>query len=219
MPFATLLVPTDEVELYRHTGLPIETVPPEIRGLGPLRNWVLDNYQEHTVVMVDDDITNLWCTCRESGYSVKDPEAIEQLLRNTAQLAMDLGSSCFGYQQAWDVRKYRASQPFSFNSWVGGVIGVIGRKHRFMENQKFKVDIDFCLEVLRHDRIVLRDNRYSFVQTRNTNKGGNSVYRTQEAVEREFQRLKNKWGKYIKVRFTKSGETTTIHVDRKKALL
>lgn len=209
-------MPSNEVEQYQHTGLPIDTIPPEIVGLGPVRNWVLDNYQEETIVMIDDDITNLWCTCRESGYAVKDPDAIDALLRSTALLAKDLGTSCFGYQQAWDVRKYRPSQPFSFTSWVGGVIGVIGRKYRFMENQKFKVDIDYCLQVLQGDRVVLRENRYSFVQVRNMNTGGNSKYRTKEAVEIEFNRLKRKWGKYIKVRFTKSGETTTIHVDRKQ---
>lgn len=218
MPFATLLVPESEKELYEHTGLEINTVPDEIIGLGPLRNWVLDNYKEHVIIMADDDISHVWVNSRKKGVKITDPETIFQLLVNTAQCAVDLRTSCFGFSQVWDVRKYNATEPFDLAGWVGGVIGVVGRDIRFV-NHMFKVDVDFCLRVLMKDRILWKDNRFSFVQKRDKNLGGNSLFRTSERVEKELTYLEHRWGKYFKRRLSKSGEITNIRVKRKNDLL
>ena len=218
MPFATLLVPESEKELYEHTGLEIDTVPDEIIGLGPLRNWVLDNYKEHVIIMADDDISHVWVNSRKKGVKITDPETIFQLLVNTAQCAVDLRTSCFGFSQVWDVRKYNATEPFDLAGWVGGVIGVVGRDIRFVDHM-FKVDVDFCLRVLMKDRILWKDNRFSFVQKRDKNLGGNSLFRTSERVEKELTYLEHRWGKYFKRRLSKAGEITNIRVKRKNDLL
>lgn len=218
MPFATLLVPESEKELYEHTGLEINTVPDEIIGLGPLRNWVLDNYKEHVIIMADDDISHVWINSRKKGVKITDPETIFQLLVNTAQCAVDLRTSCFGFSQVWDVRKYNATEPFDLAGWVGGVIGVVGRDIRFIDHM-FKVDVDFCLRVLMKDRILWKDNRFSFVQKRDKNLGGNSLFRTAERVEKELTYLEHRWGKYFKRRLSKAGEITNIRVKRKNDLL
>lgn len=218
MPFATLLVPESEKELYEHTGLEINTVPDEIIGLGPLRNWVLDNYKEHVIIMADDDISHVWVNSRKKGVKITDPETIFQLLVNTAQCAVDLRTSCFGFSQVWDVRKYNATEPFDLAGWVGGVIGVVGRDIRFVDHM-FKVDVDFCLRVLMKDRILWKDNRFSFVQKRDKNLGGNSLFRTSERIEKELTYLEHRWGKYFKRRLSKAGEITNIRVKRKNDLL
>jgi glycosyltransferase involved in cell wall biosynthesis len=218
-PFASILVPESEKSLYEYLDNKIETVPDSIVGLGQLRNWILDNYDEEAIIMIDDDITECRCICRESYYKVTDVEEIKAVLLNALNCAKDLGTSVFGFDQSADVRKYTASQPFSLCAWVGGVIGVIGRKHRFLADHKFKVDIDFCLEVLKHDRIVFKDNRFAFLQNRNFMKGGNSKYRTKEDVEQEIYRLKNKWGSHFKFKQTKSGEETQVRVQRRNPLM
>lgn len=217
LPFATLCVPKSEYDNYYHTGLDIVTVPDEIKGLGYLRNWVLEHFKEEIIVMADDDISHLWLNSRKRGVRISDPETILQIIYNTAQCAKDLGTSCFGFSQAWDVRKYDATQPFQLDSWVGGVVGVVGRDIKFLEHM-FKVDIDFCLRTLMKDRIIWRDNRYAFVQERDRNKGGNSLYRTADAVEKELTYLEHRWGKYFKRRISKAGEITNVKVERKNQL-
>lgn len=214
LPYAKLCVPESEKEKYQHTGLDIITVPDEVKGLGFLRNWVLDNFKEKIIIMCDDDISHVWLNARARGMKINDPETIEQLLYSTAQCAEDLGTSCFGFSQFWDVRKYKGTEPFALDSWVGGVIGVVGRDIRFL-NQMFKVDIDFCLRTLLEKRIMWKDNRYSFVQKRDRNKGGNAIFRTADGIERELNYLDNKWGKYFKRRVTKAGEITNMRVKRK----
>lgn len=217
-PYATILVPKSEEQDYKDNigeGYDIQTVGDEVRGLGLLRNNIVQRFPEDIVVMIDDDITHL---ARIDGYTIKkitDPETIKQHILNTAQCAKDLGTSVFGFGQTADVRKYNPTEPFSLNGWVGGVIGVIGKDHFFIDNM-FKVDIDFCLEILLDKRVIWKDNRLVFVQVRDRNTGGNSAFRTVEKVEAEKKKLRDKWGRYIKFAKSKFGEQCTISVKRRE---
>lgn len=215
-PYATLLVPEAQKECYAHVKVKdLRTVPDDIIGLGPLRNWVLRNFKEEFVVMIDDDIKHLWCISQEFGYKVTKPQEIYDVIESAALCAKDIGTSFFGFNQGWDVRKYKPDTPFKLTGWAGGVIGVVGRRHRFLQCNLFKVDIDFCLEVLLHDRVVWLDNRFSFVQIRESNKGGNSVFRTADKVRNELDILKRKWGRHFIHFFTPQGETVKLDVSRK----
>ena len=121
-----------------------------------------------------------------------------QILINCYIMADDLGVKCFGFNQS-DIRKYNGTEPFSLNSFLGCVIGVIGREHRFRDD-KFKVDYDFCLSCMLTDRITFQDSRYYFSQLRDNNTGGNSIFRTQTEFDRSIETLEQKWGKCITVK-------------------
>mgnify|MGYP001166930932 FL=1 len=216
-PYADLVVPTSEKEKYKHTGNKIVTIPDKIEGLGGVRNWVLENYDEECIIMVDDDIKQLALVSGVQHKMINDVEYIKQVLENTYICAKDIGAKLFGFSQTIDLRKYKPYKPFSLNSWVGGVVGVIGRKYKFINN-KLKVDIDFYLQNVLIDRIVFVDLRYSFIQHRYKNKGGNSLYRTEEQVKKELEVLKNKWGKYFNYSLTKTTEKTSVNVKRKQIL-
>ena len=154
-----VLVPVSEKEEYsKRISNPVITVPDQICGLGQLRNWVLDNFAEETVVMIDDDINTVYCLTGEKSQRIEDKDQLVQIIINDAVMAKDMGCKCFGFTQS-DIRKYKNTEPFSMCGWVGCVIGVIGRKYRF-RNDKYKVDIDFCLQNLLADRIIFIDNRY-----------------------------------------------------------
>lgn len=53
-----------------------------------LRNWCLDNFQEETVIMVDDDINKFYCLTELHARSVVGEEFV-QVLINTAVMAKD----------------------------------------------------------------------------------------------------------------------------------
>jgi hypothetical protein len=215
MPYAVLCIPEGEKEDYKYIDIEKCYVPDNIKGLGPLRNWILNKFDDEIIVMADDDIVSLDILCVIRSYSIYDPEKIRQIIYSTAMCAKDIGTSCFGFNQCWDVRKYRAYEPFLITGWVGGVIGVIGRRIKFVDNW-FKTDIDFCLRTLLKDRIIWKDNRYSFVQGRDRNKGGNSTFRTIEKVERELEYLENMWGKHFIRSLSATGETIKLNVPRKE---
>lgn len=191
-----LVVPVSEKDNYKRVvDNPIITVPDEVEGLGPLRNWVLDHYREETVIMFDDDITHMYCLSGPKSTRVTDPDELIQIIINTAVMAKDAGVRLFGYNQT-DIRKYNGTEPFDLTTWVGCVIGIIGRKYRFRED-KFKVDIDMTLQNLLVNRIIWNDQRYKFAQARDTNVGGNSLYRTEDSMNESIDSLVDKWSPYL----------------------
>ena len=213
-PYATLVCPVSEVKDYEHTGLEIVPCDDSVIGLSLLRNWCIKNFKEQVIVMIDDDISRCCRIDRITYRYVEDLDEIKYSILNTAQNALDIGTNVFGFAQSADVRKYSPCEPFILTGWVGGIIGVIGKTDMFIDN-KFKVDIDYCLEALLHKRVIWKDNRISFVQIRDTNVGGNSIFRTEEEVKAEKAKLLKKWGKHIKFRKTPSGEIASIKVERR----
>lgn len=215
-PYATLVVPESQVEEYKYLNMDIEPCPDEVKGLSLLRNWCVQHFKEKVVIMIDDDIIHC-CRVDRCTYCVNDnPEDVRLMVLGAAQCAVDIGTTVFGFAQSQDVRKYVPCEPFSLTGWVGGVIGVIGKESSFIDN-KFKVDVDFCLEALLHQRVIWKENRVAFVQIRDRNTGGNSAYRTKEEVDAEKKKLIEKWGKYIKFRETPSGEVVSVRVRRRES--
>lgn len=210
-----VLVPESEREAYeKQIENPILCIPDEYKGLGQVRNWVLDNFSEETVIMIDDDIVKCYCITREKAYKVAGDD-LTDVLFNTAIMAKDSGAKIFGYTQT-DIRKYKGCEPFQLCTWVGCVVGVIGRKFKF-RNDKFKVDIDMCLQNLLVERIIWCDNRYYFFQQRDNNAGGNATYRTESEFQKSVESLLNKWGDYLKQgKSNKSQISLRLNVKRKQ---
>lgn len=209
-----VVAPESEKEAYKSSlQNPILTIPDKYEGLGQVRNWVLDAFNEDTVIMIDDDITRVYNL--EGKLSRKiEGEELTDVLFNTAIMAKDAGASVFGFSQT-DIRKYKGTEPFGICSWVGCVIGIIGRKHRF-RNDKFKVDIDMCLQSLLTERIVWIDNRYYFNQNRDNNAGGNGQFRTEELFRKSVDSLKSKWGAYLKEGKHKNQIRLSLNVKRRQ---
>ncbi|MEY8230195.1 hypothetical protein AALA82_01050 [Oscillospiraceae bacterium 50-16] len=208
--FVEVLVPESEEAAYRAAVKnPILTIPDNIIGLGRVRNWVLQHFEERIIVMLDDDLIRLYCLTAKKARPITDPEEITQVIINAAVMADDAGLHCFGFSQT-DIRKFNGCEPFKLTGWVGGVIGVIGRQYTFRDD-KYKVDIDFCMKNMLVDRILWIDDRYCFYQLRDNNVGGNSAFRTQEEYEASTESLVEKWKGYL----TKSTHASQVFLRTK----
>ena len=211
------LVPESELEDYKRSIVnPILTVPDSIVGLGQLRNWVLEHFENRIVIMIDDDISCLYSLTKETSERIEDPEAVLQVLINTSVMADDLGVCCFGFNQS-DIRKYNSAEPFKFNGWVGGCIGVIGRDYSFRDD-KFKVDIDFCLKNLLYERIIFVDYRYLFSQKRDNNAGGNALFRSDDDYQKSLRLLLRKWSPYLKKKEKKGQISLITNISRRQCI-
>ncbi len=196
-PDATLCVGEDEVGAYEKISPDLLVHPTSVVGIGPLRQWILDNVADPCVVMVDDDVTHVYSQVGFHKWRIEDADTARAIVERLAILAQDSGTRVFGFQQAARPLTYANFKPFSLNTWVGGIVGVVGRELRYDTSLLLRADIDFCLQSLMHDRFVLVDGRYSFIHTRFAGSGGNAGNRSAERHAAEITYLKRKWGRYL----------------------
>lgn len=215
VPRATLVVPEDEVAAYRPVGLDIVAIPPSKVGVSAVRNWIVQHFEEEVVVMYDDDVTGLRTLCALRNRLLK-PDEVEAVVENTAYCAAGAGARLFGWNQRPDPRMLQRNDPFSVVHWAGGVVGVVGKEVRWDELLKFKCDIDCCLNELLNNRIIWHESRFSFIQARDKNLGGNSLFRSPERIEAEKRYLANKWKGNIAIDQYRSQDLVKIKVDRRQ---
>ncbi len=210
-----------ESEADDYKNLPAELLlhPDPVAGIGPLRQWILDNVPDETVVMVDDDVYVLRTTAGHltRSHIIRNPLSIQQILDNTAEMAKGLGTAVFGFDQSGgDVRKFHPHDPIRLNSWTGGVIGIIGRDLRYDTTLKLRADIDYCLKALLKHRVVCIDTRFAFVHKRFKNRGGNDHMRSAERNQLEIERLKDRWGHWLGVEEAKTTVKLKVRVKRRQ---
>jgi len=213
-PNALVCVGESERDDYYKVSKNLLIHPDNIEGIGPLRQWILDNVKDEVVLQVDDDVYKFSTLTGFTQIQIKSLSAMMRIVANTANCAADAGASVFGFNQTWDVRKYRPYKPILLSSWAGGVIGFVGRKHRFDMNLLLRADIDFCLTCLLKDRITWVENRFSFIHKRFVGSGGNNSLRSAERHEAEIEYLKKKWGGYLKFAAAKGTIRMNPDVDR-----
>ena len=218
-PQATVCVAESEVKDYQAVPAEILPHPDEVAGIGPLRQWILDNVPDETVVMVDDDVYQVRTPVGHVTKSkvIRDPVAIRQILKNAETMARGFGTPVFGFDQSGaDVRKYHPFDPIGLNSWAGGVIGIIGRELRYDPSLLLRADIDYCLKALLKYRVVLIDRRFAFVHKRFTNRGGNDHMRSSARNQLEIERLQARWGQWLGVEEAKSTIKLKVKVKRRQ---
>jgi hypothetical protein len=213
-PDATVCVGDDETEQYRKVSANLLVHPASVVGIGPLRQWVLDNVSDPCVVMVDDDVTHVYSQVGFHKRRIEDADTARAIVERLAILALDAGARVFGFQQAARPLSYANFRPFSLNTWVGGLVGIIGRELRYDTALLLRADIDFCLQSLMRDRFVLVDGRYSFIHTRFAGSGGNAKQRSAERHAREIAYLKRKWGPYLEEVQAKGTTRLVVKVQR-----
>ncbi len=213
-PDAMLCVGESEADAYGRVSDRLLIHPDDVTGIGPLRQWVLDHVDDPCVVMVDDDVTHVYSQVGFHKRRFEDADTARAIVERMAVLATDAGVRVFGFQQAARPFTYANFRPFSLNTWVGGLIGIVGRQLRFDQSLLLRADIDFCLQSLMRDRIVLVDGRYSFIHTRFAGGGGNAANRSSERHAQEIAYLKRKWGRYLEHVAAKGTTRLVVRVQR-----
>jgi len=215
VPGATLVVPTNEVEAYRHLGMETVAIPPERIGISAVRNWIIQHFPEEVIVMYDDDVTGLRTLAGLRNRLLK-PDEVEAVVENTAYCAAGAGARLFGWNQRPDPRCLQRNDPVSVVHWCGGVVGVIGKDIRWDELLRFKCDIDCGLTELLLNRILWHESRFCFLQARDKNLGGNSLFRSPEKIAAEKRYLANKWKGHIRIDQYQSQDRVQVKVERRQ---
>ena len=204
LPTATVTVEESEMEAYApfvpsHLLVPHPKLPGP--GMTPLRNWVLDNFPEPCIVQSDDDfqfVKVLGGACR----ILKHPADVQRLIENAIQICCDLDIGVFNWSPlVMAGRTYSARDPICFTRDCWGVFGMRGRaraERRFDVKAIALQDIDWSLQAVRDDRILLTDMRYHFdVGENRTKPGGNMHSDAEKWRTMAVDYLRTKWGPMI----------------------
>jgi hypothetical protein len=212
-------VAEEEREDYRDVGVTVVTHPNEVVGLGPLRQWILDRFTERCIFQCNDDVKSLYCVVGFRPRKIVDPDAIERIILNCANICEDLGISCFSFSPFQDdVRKFRPQKPFSLTRLEGAMLGVIDRKVRYDPNIRQFDDVDLSLQCCLKERIVWQDSRFAADHNFITKGGGNTISRGLENTKRELQYMKRKWGPYLGAGYGKETISLKVKVFRQQDL-
>lgn len=225
-PFATVTVAESEVDNYVKAGVPKKQIlphPDDVKPVGPIYRWVLENVDDEIIWGVDDDIDYAdslvgWRTRR---YTTT--EECAQILINCTECAIGFGTHYCGFRNNASPVWYRPYDPMTMHHFVGGVMGFIGRVPEIKHDPQIYTneDIDYSLQVMLHpqSRMVFMDARYYFGTAGmhgfgGTNEGGMQNIRTADNILKSMYRLKDKWGCYIEL--AEKNKTPTVKMKAKR---
>ncbi|MBN2377044.1 MAG: hypothetical protein JXD22_11625 [Sedimentisphaerales bacterium] len=216
-PDATLCVGDDEVDQYSRHTKNLLVHPAALVGMGPLRQWILDNVADPCVVMIDDDISVCYSQVGFHKRRIEDPAEVQAIVERLGHLAQDIGDCVFGFAQSARPMAYANFSPFSLDTWVGTVAGMNGRSLSYDTRLMLRgEDIDLTLQALLHHRFVLAECRYYFAHAMFKLKGGNAVNRSSERHRAETEYMLKKWRGHLVSRETKGGaDRLVVRVKRK----
>lgn len=196
----TYVVRESEKEEYIRAGIDpsrLWSVKDELISSLPMtRQYIIDNSKEDIVIQLDDDIEKFGYVNHNNIIYCEKDQIVDELYR-IAQIVDDLHLGVGSVQQTIDVRKY--NQEFKFKGIIG-VVMIFDKEYlkgKYDTNNKTKGDIDFELQELLHNRIVIQSNYFCPVAKQDKNAGGANVGKTKQSIKNVIDYMKTKWGKYI----------------------
>lgn len=210
LPFATIVVAEAEYDRYlrevdAHRLVTHGGEPAGVSGLPAVYNWMIDHFQEETLVEIDDDLQKVMVWAGEGSRTVwkklTNPDDTLQIIENGVQLAKDLDISTFTWAKSQNAAFLKPDhKPLAPVGLVANCFGVRGkaRKRKYDPEMIGRASVDWTLRTLLADRCVLVDKRVFFDCGKIFGgSGGNAGIVTAKKFQISTQRLKETWGTHI----------------------
>lgn len=218
IPTLVLVVPHDEAEDYRknYPDTEVLATPERIKGITPTRQWILEQYAEEDVFMIDDDVTSVRrnFVFGDQEISVTDPETIHDIIETTTGIARLEGAKVFSFSKIRNPLEYNAFAPIVHTGYMNASFCGFLKGHGLSYDLAMSEGEDHymsCLTVFKH-RYCLIDNRYSFITDGNfTAVGGCNGYRTRNSMLANTLYLRKKFGEVVALKgFTKTKKSVNF---------
>lgn len=194
------VVPENEVDEYKDNLPENEIVgcPQNIKGITATRQWMLERWKN--IFMADDDIYQVRRQFEESqkaDTNIKDPQRAWELIQDLASITKQMGGYHFGFSNAREPVQFESGKPIVHTKYINN--SFMG----FLDGHGLKYDLSFdeaedyyicCMNIFKN-RFSVLDQRYVFKTKQNfTSDGGCALYRTQDSMIRNTERLKALFG-------------------------
>jgi hypothetical protein len=200
LPDIALCVSESQAPLYKaaHPTSELVVHPDSIVGIGPKRQWIVDNVG--ACVQVDDDIVAISDVQAGVGEAIRvtDVKKIEAILERLMDMTEQMGIHVCGLSSYAHPAMYRPQNPFSLKQMIGsGVMGVRPSEKIVWPEKTDLLNDDLYISALamHYDRMVLTDLRYAAVAAKTwTSTGGMQSMRTMNAMAEDEKYLKMVFG-------------------------
>ena len=199
LEYCTYVVRKSQEQDYRNAGIQsIWAIDDElIDSAFKVYDYVIRNAPEEVIALCDDDIVRFVYRMKDI-QTIEDPAIATAEIERLAQLTEDLR---IGYLTTDSTpRPFGYDEPFSLASGSSGAFKIVNRnycKAKMDYEVNYCADIDFTLQELCVNRIVLHPKYFVANALIDTNAGGLSTNRTRSAVMNSVTGMENKWGKYF----------------------
>lgn len=172
---------------------------PPLESLAEILNWIVDAFEDETVVVAEDDITRCVSFVGNNVRVYKDPRDVQQIVENAAEAAKGVGAHLFGFTDSANPKHFKPQDPLSFVANLYTLYGYVGKSVRSDPKRRLFRDMDTSLTELLNNRIVYCDARFHFESIAPLRQaGGNAVNRAREDLPAAIQFMQRKWGHYVR---------------------
>lgn len=229
LPTAKIFVDERELDDYaRHIDKAKIVTHPPTEGFVAVRRAMIEQRSKEAVVMIDDDFRSVISMVGRRPKRITDAGAILQLIENGVNIACDLNISMYVWNRNANPMQFFAADPFGLVGPASGGIVYRGSKDCKPDSRlKNYADLDWTLQLLLTDRVVLCERKYYFDFGKVWGgAGGSQGTRTSESEEADRKLLGRKWGGYLvfgtggkgKISAKKTVLGMSVRVSRKSSL-
>lgn len=193
---------------YKHYNISNIIVTNKPRGIAGQRNAILDYFGEGEIVMMDDDIDEIYEFMDKKNLKTLSPQEIKGSFGKAFDIAAKNRTSLWGI--------YPVKNPFFMDNkinnkglLIGWIMGIKVTDIRFDEQLSGKEDFDFGLQHIKRDRKFIRLN-YLTCNAGINNPGGLDFYYNSPQHKEACTRLLHKWKGYIAPHSSKENEVRLI---------
>jgi hypothetical protein len=218
IPSATVFVPENEVSAYRdfYPTAKIQGVPTSVSGITKTRNWILENADDDSVVMIDDDVKVCgWVELQEEKSRHKKLEEkvwlaeCKKLFEITRQMKYRL----WGIATQSAPRSVYPYKPFLFRSYVtASFCGICNESGiRFDESFRVKEDYELNLRCVKEDGGVVAARYLYWENSHWFDEGGCADYRSLQMENDAIKELQKRYPGQIK-KIDRGGVSVSIEL-------
>ena len=166
-------------------------------------NLMLKDFDDDSLIRMDDDLVCVRSLGKKGrAAKITDPNAIAQILDNGVQIATDLGLGTYCWSRIPNPIYYQPQNPFNVLGPAFGTYVIRGpaRDRELREEAWPRADVDWSMQALLEERIVLCDRRFYFDHGAVfAGRGGNVGVVSEQAYLDATAWLKDTWGRYVRV--------------------
>lgn len=222
-----ICVPFDEQSAYEHIGAELLVTPPEIKGIGPTRQWLLDYahaQKEDKILMLDDDL--VFAIRRHDDptkFNTCTDQDIEALFADIEFQLDSYPHVSVGAREGGNRRTEKYCDNTRTLRALSYRVDALREYNIRFDTAEFMEDFTVSLELLTRGQTIRSINWMVQNQNGSNLAGGCSIYRTMERQAEAALALKKRFPNFVNVvtKVTKTAwggqERTDVIIAWKKA--